>query len=131
MNSLLFKVVGCWPEVAAALHHNIEKGEIYDVHEDDTLSVSSAGNVEPGSVTFPICQRVIDKHILVSENEIRKAMFLLARDEHVIVEGAAGVAMAAMLKKKEEYKGKNVVVLLCGKNIPLELFMDVISKNQM
>jgi threonine dehydratase len=37
--------------------------------------------------------------------------------EHWLIEGAAGVAVAAFVKEAPRYVGKRVVVVVCGRNI--------------
>ena len=120
-------IIGCWPENAAALHLCLKKGEIYDAPETDTLSDGSAGGVEQGSVTFPICQQVIDRHILVSETEIAHAMKDMAASENFIIEGAAGVALAAAFKSADDYQNRKIAVVICGRNIALETFTDILK----
>ncbi|WP_417454585.1 threonine/serine dehydratase [Kiloniella sp.] len=120
-------IIGCWAENAASMHHCLEKGEIYDAWEADTLADGSAGGVEEGTVTFPICQQVIDRHVLVSEEEIAQAMRDVAANERFIVEGSAGVAVAAALKTGSDYQGKKIAVVICGRNIGYETFCDVLN----
>lgn len=115
-------IVGCWPENAPAMHACIENGEIHDVIETDTLSDGSAGGVEEGAITFPLCQEVIDRHVLVSETEIAQAMRDTAEAERYIIEGAAGVAVAAALRTGEDYAGRNIAVVICGRNVALSVF---------
>lgn len=119
------EVVGCWPENSRVLYESLRAGRILDFPEKPTCSESTAGGVEPGSITFPLCQQVIDRCVLVSETEIREAMRLLLEKEHWLVEGAAGVALAAFLTERERYTGKNIVVVLCGRNISDEVFADL------
>ena len=73
-----------------------------------------------GMLGRDLCRELIDDFVLVSEGEIADAMRLILRHERWIVEGAAGVAVAALLKHKSAYAGKNVVPLLCGRNIAFE-----------
>ena len=89
------------------------------------MSDSTAGGLEPDTITFEMCQRLIDDHVLVSEEEIKRAMRMLAENERWIVEGSAGVALAALLKERQRFAGQRVVVLLCGRNIAAEKFMAV------
>jgi len=119
------KIIGCWPENAPAMHECIKAGKIFDVPEKPTISDGTAGGVEPGAVTFPICKDLIDQHVLVSEGEIIAAMRLLAEHERTIVEGAAGVAMAALIKTADIFRGKTVAVVLCGRNISFDKFKEV------
>ncbi len=110
------QVVGCWPENSPALHECLRAGEIIDVPEKPTWSTSTAGGVEPGAVTFDLCRRVIDRQVLVTEDEIVDAARRLHRADDELVEGAAAVAVAAFLKTAGDYRGKTVALLLCGGN---------------
>jgi threonine dehydratase len=48
-------------------------------------------------------------------------------DSHrMLVEGAAGVALAALLAHGKNYAGKNVVALVCGGNISRDTLRRVI-----
>jgi threonine dehydratase len=122
------RVVGVWPENSPCLLRALEAGRIIDVAESPTLSDSTAGAVEPGSVTFPICQTVIDETVTVTESEISAAMRNIAAAEHWIVEGAAGAALAGLIKVADAYRGRKVAVVLCGRNVALETFLQAIGK---
>ena len=45
---------------------------------------------------------------------------------HMLPEGAAGVALAGLKLRADDYKGKNVVVIICGGNISRETLREVI-----
>jgi threonine dehydratase len=121
-------IIGCWAENSAAMHLCMEKGEIYDTPETPTLSDGSAGGIEPGAITFPLCRQLIDRQLLVSEAEIASAMRDLAMAERFIIEGAAGVALAAALRTASDYQGRNIAVVLCGRNITLDSFRSVLDR---
>lgn len=121
------RVIGVWPENSPALLRSLEVGRIIEVSEQPTLSDGTAGAVEPGSVTFPICQAVIDARVTVTEAEVASAMRLVAHSEHWIVEGAAGVALAGLVKQANMWRGRKVAVVLCGRNIALETFLKAVG----
>ena len=121
------RVVGVWPENSPCMLRALEAGELIDVEEQDTLSDGTAGAVEKGSVTFPICRAVIDERIAVSEAEIASAMRKIADAERWMVEGAAGVAFAGLVQAAERYRGAKVAVVLCGRNIALDTFLKAVS----
>jgi threonine dehydratase len=110
------EVVGCWPENSPALHECLRAGAIVDVLEKPTWSTSTAGGVEPGAITLAICQRVVDRYVLVTEDEIVAAARRVHREDGQLIEGAAGVAVAAFLKDAVRYAGRTVVLLICGAN---------------
>jgi threonine dehydratase len=120
------RIVGVWPENSPALLRSLKAGKIVAAAEYPTLSDATAGAVEPGSVTFPICQSVIDETVSVDEAEIASAMRLIAETERWMVEGAAGVALAGLIKRAQAFKGKRVAVVLCGRNVELATFLEAI-----
>ena len=122
------EIVGCWPENSPVLYECLRAGAVIDVPEEPTLSESTAGGLEPESVTLPVCQQAIDRGVLVSEEEIRGAMRLVFENEHWVIEGAAAVALAAFRKESERYQGKRVVVILCGRNVSPEVMRRVFEK---
>ncbi|HMK86888.1 MAG TPA: threonine/serine dehydratase [Steroidobacteraceae bacterium] len=121
------RVVGVWPENSADLLKRLRPDQVVDATERPTLSDSTAGAIEPNSVTIGICDGVIDETLTVSEEEIADAMRQIAEAEHWITEGAAGVALAGVMKRAQAYRDRNVAVVLCGRNIALDTFLEAIG----
>lgn len=121
------RVVGVSPDASRCMLDSLLAGRIVATPEYETLSDGSSGAVEPGSVTFPVCQEVIDETVAVSEDEIARAMRMVAEGERWVVEGSAGVAVAGLLKTAARYRGKKVAVVLCGRNIALETFVAAVG----
>jgi threonine dehydratase len=120
------EIVACLPENSAVMYESIKAKKIIEMESKPTLSDGTAGGIEPGAITFELCQRYINHFILVSEEEIRRAMIFVLKNHNMVVEGAAGVAVAAFLKEQKRYKGKNVVLVLCGGNIGFQQFRDIL-----
>jgi len=118
--------VGCWPENSPVLHECLRAGRVIDVPELPTLSESTAGGLEPDSVTLPLCQKVIDSSVFVSETEIAAAMRLVLETEHWLIEGAAAVAVAAFRKDMRRWDDKRVAIVLCGRNVSPEVTAQVL-----
>ena len=119
------QIVGCWPENSPVLLECLRAGRVVEVPEQPTLSESTAGGLEPESVTLPVCRDAIDRHVLVSEDEIRDAMRLMLETEHWLIEGAAAVAVAAFRRDAGRWEGKQVAIVLCGRNVSPEVFAQV------
>ncbi len=111
------RVVGCQPEASAVMAHSVAAGRIVDEASLPTLSDGTAGGVEPDAITFELCRRLVDEFVLVSEEEIAAAMRQFIDYEHQLIEGAAGVALAAMNRQRDSLAGRKVVVLVCGGNV--------------
>jgi len=120
------EIVGCWPENSPVLHECLRAGRVIDVPELPTLSESTAGGLEPDSVTLPLCEKAIDTSVFVSEAEIAAAMRLVLETEHWLIEGAAAVAVAAFRKDMRRWDGKRVAIVLCGRNVSPEVLARVI-----
>ena len=120
------RIIGCQPEASAVMAHSVEAGRIVDEPSQPTLSDGTAGGIEQDAITFGLCQRLVDEFVLVSEAEIAAAMRQFIDYEHQLIEGAAGVALAAMTKQKEALAGQKVVVLVCGGNVSRETLKSVL-----
>lgn len=118
--SLQTEIVGCWPENSRVMYECLRAGKVIDFPEQPTVSESTTGGVEPGSITFELCERVIDRAVLVSEVEILGAM-RWAHQRGWMIEGAAGVAIAAFFKESSHQRGKSVVIVSCGGNTSPEV----------
>ena len=99
------------------MYECVKAGKIIEVSEKPTLSDGTAGGIETGSITFAICQQNVDTYITVSEEEILTSMRMMIKHHHLIVEGSAGVSLAALIKEKSRYQGKKVAVIICGGNV--------------
>jgi threonine dehydratase len=124
------RVVGVWPENSVDLLKKLRPDQVTDATERATLSDSTAGPIEPDSVTIGISGAVIDETVTVTEEEIAGAMRLIAEAEHWIAEGAAGVALAGLIKRADAYRDRNVAVVLCGRNIALDTFLEVMRDSR-
>ena len=119
-------VIGCSPKKSAVMLHSIKAGNILDLESEPTISDGTAGGVEDNSITFSLCQELIDESVFVTEIEIKNAMVEYMEKEHQLVEGAAGTAIAALKQKRKFLKGKRVGVVVCGGNISMDTLKGVI-----
>ena len=55
-------------------------------------------------------------------------MRLIGQYERWIVEGSAGVALAGLLKMKDQYQNKKVAIVLCGRNIMLDKYLNALNE---
>jgi threonine dehydratase len=120
------RVVGCQPEASAVMARSIAAGRVLDLPSDKTLSDGTAGGVEPDAITFDLCRQVVDEFVLVSEQDIAVAMRSYMAAENDRIEGAAGVAIAALAARKADIAGRKVVVIICGGNVT-QAILDTIS----
>jgi threonine dehydratase len=120
-------IIGCQPERSAVMAESVRAGRIVELESLPTLSDGTAGGVEQGTITFAPCRRLVDEYVLVSEEAIADAIRLCLEGQHMLVEGAAGVAVAAYLKRSAEWAGKRVAIVICGANIGVETLKSVLG----
>ena len=83
----------------------------------------------PGEITFPIIQNLVDEVVEVSEEEIARAIFFCVQNNRLVVEGAGGAGLAALLAKKIPVRPDDTVcAVLCGGNIDANLLARVLEQ---
>ncbi|XP_042240509.1 L-threonine dehydratase catabolic TdcB-like [Homarus americanus] len=121
------KIVGCSPANSKVMHESVKVGRIIQDESKETLSDGTAGGIEEFTVTFPLCRDLVDQWVLVEEHEIAEAVFYCLKNHKKVVEGAAGVALAAMKKVSANFKGLRVAVVICGANISMTNLKNIIT----
>jgi threonine dehydratase len=121
------QVIGCSPQNSQVMIQSVKAGEILDLLSLPTLSDGTAGGIEAGAITFDLCRTWVDDFLTVSEEEIAASLRLFIGAHHMLIEGAAAVAIAAYLKSCQRFVDQNVVIVLCGANISLETLRGVLN----
>ncbi len=110
-------VVGASPANDAAMVASVDAGSIVEAPAEPTFSDGTAGGIEPGAITFEPCRALVSEWITVGETEIAASVRDMIDDHHELVEGAAGVALAAAGRYAAEHPGASIVVVTCGANV--------------
>ena len=120
------KVIGCSPKNSSVMVNSLKEGKIVNTESEETLSDGSAGGVEENSITFKMCEALIDSTILVTEEEIASQIKNSLIYDKMLIEGSAAVAVASAIKMREEIKDKNVAIIICGGNIGQETLKKIL-----
>lgn len=83
---------------------------------------------QPGKIPFGLISKHVDDILLADENDIEAAVLLLLEVEKTVVEGAAAVGLAALLKNRGRFAGKKVGLVLSGGNIDLLILSTIIQR---
>jgi threonine dehydratase len=121
------RVVAVEAERSRAMSTALAAGEITPVEVGDTLADGLAGNLEPGSATFPLVRDHVAAVVQASEPEIEEGIRFLARAHGVVAEGAGATAIAAVLAGRVELGPERVVVAVTGRNIALPRLAAVLA----
>ncbi len=111
------RVIGASPANDAAMAASVRAGKIIEIDALSTISDGTAGGIEPGSITYPLCAELVDEWVLVSEQQIYEALRLTIDTEHQLIEGAAAVAIAAAIEAGRAHPNQTLAVVSCGANI--------------
>ena len=120
------KIIGCQPENSPEMSVSVRAGEYKEVESKPTLSDGSAGGFERDSITFDLCKRLVDDFILISEDEIADAIRSTIKHHSKLVEGAAGVAIASLLKQPEQFSKQTTLIVVCGANISIDKLQPIL-----
>ena len=80
------RIVGCQPSASPVMSLSVEAGQIMEYPSLATLSEATAGGVEAGAVTFPLCNDLVDTWCVLSEEEIKVMtlrLLYLVYDDHL------------------------------------------------
>jgi threonine dehydratase len=120
-------IVGVEVEASSPFTLSLEAGRITEITPRRSLADGLVGNLEPGSMTFPLVKQVVDHVVTVSEDELTRSMRGLATEERLIVEGAGAAAVAAVIAGKTSDPGQRVIAMVTGGNVDLPKWLDTIS----
>ncbi len=115
------KVWGAEPETAAPAALSFAKGSAQEFPDWKATFVDGAG----GKSVWQRMQPVVDGSIVVSLDETKRAMRLMAEKARVIAEGAGALALAAALTGKAG--SGPIVAVVSGGNIDLAKFSELIA----
>lgn len=109
------KVIGGEPMEVDDAYRSLLSGKIE--MNDNTNTIADGLRTHLGDRNFPIIQKHVEKIIRVEESEIIEAMKLIWERMKIIIEPSCAVPFAAVLKHKEEFKNKNIGIILSGGNV--------------
>jgi len=123
------EIIGCQPKNAPAMYEAIKAGRVINIETKPSISDATGDNIIQGN-TFDICKKYVDDFILVTEEEIEKAVKLVLVRHHLLIEGAAALSVASFIKEKARFKNKTVVLILSGSKIGLQTLKGLLFKGE-
>ncbi len=121
------KVYGVQAHEAASMVESYRQDKLVNLERVSTFADGIAVK-NPGDLTFSIINEYVDDMLEVTEDQIAAAILKLIEKQKLITEGAGAVAAAAVMFDKIPLEGKNVVCLLSGGNIDVNILSRVITR---
>jgi threonine dehydratase len=115
------KIIGVQSENAPAVALSWKNGQLETTETCSTWAEGIATRV-PAEMTLNILNELLDDVILVSDDDLRRAVFSMLEHTHNLAEGAGAATLAAAMHDRERFAGLKVVGVLSGGNLdPAEL----------
>ncbi len=118
---------GVSPANSPVMYESMRSNKMVEMKTLPTLADTCAGGIDLDTITLELCRRYVKEIVLLSETEIEQSIRLLFEQHRLVVEGSGALSIGGLLKHKEQFNGKKVVAVVCGRNIDLEVFKRIIS----
>ena len=119
------QVIGVEVEASHPFTASLAAGHLVTIDVGPSIADGLAGNLDPDTITFDIVRRVVDRIVVVGEEELRRGVVGALGNEHLVIEGAAAAGLAALSSGQLDVKGQRVVAILTGANIDAEKLRDL------
>ena len=120
------RIIGCQSIASCAMARSLEENRPYlTFPSQETIAEGLEGGIS--EVTFKLGHRLIDRMVLVEENEIRSAIRFLLEHHRLVVEGSGAVGVAALLHNRWSDPGRKVGIVLSGGNLDYQLLKQILA----
>ncbi|MBB4305434.1 threonine dehydratase [Rhodobium orientis] len=121
------RVIGVSMDRGAAMHASIKAGHPVEVEEVASLADSLGGGIGlENKLSFALCRDLLDDVVLVTEEEIYRAMQTLYYEDRLVAEGACVVGIAALQAGKLPKAEGPVATVITGRNVDMQVFTRVV-----
>lgn len=111
------RIIGASALNDRAMAASIEAGRIVTPEFAPTFSDGTAGSLEDDSITYGLCRDLVDEWVDIAEDDIARAVVAMIDNHHQLVEGSAGLALAAATAHAGTHPGSRIVAVSCGANV--------------
>ncbi len=123
-------VLGVEPEGADTMHRSLASGRLESIERVETIA-TSLGAPATQTYSFGLCRRFLEEVALVSDEEMLDGMRLLFHEMKLAVEPACAASTAALFGPlREQAAGKRVGLILCGSNMGMDTFVELIGQGR-
>ncbi len=109
------RIIGAEPFEVDDAYRSMLSGKIET--NKSTNTIADGLKTVLGDNTLPLILNYVEKIIRVKEEEIISAMKLIWERMKIVVEPSSAVALAALLREKEDYRGSDIGIIISGGNV--------------
>lgn len=122
-------VYGAETKSIPSMYKSIEKGERVQARPRPTIADGMQASM-PGVLTFEAATRFVDKIGLVTDSQLKDAIYELLVKARTLAEPAGASPLAAIKGPLRKEKGKSMVLVISGGNISLGLLSQILNERQ-
>lgn len=111
------QVIGVEVEASCAFQTSLRAGTLVEIVPGATLADGLGGNPDPGTITWPMIQRLVDRIVTVSETDLAAAIVGLVDADHLVTEASGAAGVAAAMSKRVNLEGRHAAIVVTGANI--------------
>jgi len=124
------RIIGVEASGAQSMKNSLKSGKPEKLTNMQTIADGIAVKT-PGCLTFEATRKYVDDILVVDDAEIAHTAYLLLQRAKILAEPAGVAAMAAVLHKKTDLSGRNVVPVISGGNINMGILEQILEKGMM
>ncbi len=124
------QVIGVQSKSSPIMYESLKAGKIVDVQKAKTKSIAEGLSGNVGPITFAIAQKYVDSVVLVKEETLRHAVYLLWKYDKQVVEGSGAASVAPVMENNPLFKDKIVASVVTGGNIDNDVFQSILKSEK-
>lgn len=118
------KLIGVEPALAPSMSESLDAHKVVTLDSIDSF-VDGASVKRVGEKTFGICEKSLDRMLVVEKKVLCQTMLDLYQYYSMIVEPAGALSVAALEQLRPEIEGKTVVCVISGGNFDTKRFPEI------
>ncbi len=122
------RIIGVEAKKASSMKESLRVGKIHTIKTANTIADGIAVKT-PGDITYNIIKSLVDEIVVVSEDELANALFVLLEKEKILAEGAGVASIAALIHNKINMTSRKIVALISGGNIDMNMVINIIDNS--
>ena len=123
------QVIGVQSEGAPAVYESWRDRELKSIDQCETFAEGIATR-RAWSLPAAMLWGVVDEIMLVSEADLRRSILTMLETTAMVAEGAGAASLAGLYRRRNDFAGKKVGIILSGGNLTLESLREALTKEQ-
>lgn len=120
------RIIGVEPEGADDVRRSLAEDRIVEIAPPTTIA-DGVRTTAPGSITFALMRELVDEVVLVSDEQIMRAVRWVALHMKQVLEPTGALTTAALLAGHYPADSRRIGTVFCGGNVAPEVFIQALQ----